>query len=121
VTVDGRQRVGQVGHVHLGQEPEFAQVHPEHRGTLPVGQPHRTQHGPVPAEAHQQVRPATELGRGDRYRRAVQPPDLVLDAEYLDAPAPRPAEHRGDRRRGVTPWVQHKTGRVHLTKPLSQS
>jgi hypothetical protein len=48
--VDGRQRVGQVRHVHLGQEPEFAQVDAEHRGVPPVRQPHRAQHRAVPAE-----------------------------------------------------------------------
>jgi hypothetical protein len=121
VTVDGRERVGQVRYVHFGQKAEFAQVHPEYGGALPVRQPHRAQHGPVPAEADQQVRPATELSRGDRDRSTVQPADLLLDAEDLDAPARRPVEHRGDRRRGVTPRVQHEAGRVHVSGLPSSS
>jgi hypothetical protein len=40
VLVDRGQRGGQLRHVHLGQEPQLAQVHPEHREPLPVGQPH---------------------------------------------------------------------------------
>jgi hypothetical protein len=113
VAVDGRERFGEVRHVHLGQEAELAQVHAEHRGAVPVGQPHRAQHGPVPAEADQQVGPAGELRRGHRDRRAVQPGDLLGDAEDLDPAFRRPAEDRGDGRGRVTLRMQHQTGGVH--------
>jgi hypothetical protein len=61
VGVDGGQGAGQVGHVHFGQEPQLAQVHPEHREPLPVGQPHGPQHGAVTAHADQQVGSLAQL------------------------------------------------------------
>jgi hypothetical protein len=80
VLIDGRQRVGQVGHVDLREEAKLAEVHAEDGRILPVGKPHRPQHRAISAEADHQVRAAAQLSRGNGFRGAVEPLDLGVDA-----------------------------------------
>jgi len=113
VLVDRGQRAGQVGHVHLGQEPQLAQVDPEHRERLPVGQPHGPQHGAVAAHADQQVRPLPQFVGGHRVGAAGQPGQLAVDAEDLDPALVGPVQHRGHRPAAVPLRVQHQPDDVH--------
>jgi hypothetical protein len=113
LAVDGRQRSGQVGNVDLGKEPEFAEVDPEDRGPLPVRQPHRPQHRPVPAQADQQVAAAAELLGRDRGRRAVQPPDLVPDPQDLSPVTGGPPQHCRYRFGRITSRMQDKPDGMH--------
>jgi hypothetical protein len=113
VPVDRGQRVRQVGHVHLGQEPQLAQVHPEHREPLPVGQPHGAQHGAVAAHADQQVGPLPQLLGGHRVGAASQPGQLAVDAEDLDPALIGPVQHRGHRPAAVPLRMQHQPHYVH--------
>src|SRR5580700_6376692 len=113
VAVDRGQRGGQVGHVHLGQEAQLAQVHPEHREPLPVGQPHGPQHGAVAAHADQQVGPLLQLLRGHRIGAAGQPGQLAVDAEDLDPALIGPVQHRGHRPAAVPFRMQHQPHDVH--------
>ena len=119
VVLDRGQRVGQVGHVDLGQEPELAQVHAEDRGALHVGDPHGAQHRAVAAQAHQQIRPLPELGGGHRLGGAGQPADLGVDAENLDVPAVGPLQDRPDCPGAVPLGVQHYADDVHALKVLN--
>jgi hypothetical protein len=93
VLVDRGQRGRQVGYVHLGQEAQLAQVHPEHREPLPVGQPHGAQHGAVPAHADQQVGALTQFLGGHRGGAAGQVGQFVVDAEDFDPALIGPVEH----------------------------
>jgi hypothetical protein len=111
--VDRGQRVGQFGHVHLSQEPQLAQVHPEHREPLPVGQPHGPQHGAVAAHADQQVGPLPQLLGGHGVSGAGQPGQLGVDAEDLDPALIGPVQHRGDRPAAVPVGMQHQPHDVH--------
>jgi hypothetical protein len=111
--VDRGQRVRQLGHVHLGQEPQLAQVHPEHREALPVGQPHGPQHGAVAAHADQQVSPLAHLLGGHRSGAAGQPGQLAVDAEDLDPALVGPVQHRGDRPAAVPLRMQHQPDDMH--------
>jgi hypothetical protein len=113
VLVDRGQRVGQLGHVHLGQEPQLAQVHPEHREPLPVGQPHGPQHGAVTAHADQQVGPLAQLLGGHRVGAAGQPGQFAVDAEDLDPALIGPVQHRGHRPAAVPLGMQHQPHNVH--------
>jgi hypothetical protein len=113
VPVDRGQRVGQVGHVHLGQEPQLAQVHPEHGEPLPVGQPHGPQHGAVAAHADQQVGPLAQLLGGHRAGAAGQPGQLAVDAEDLDPALIGPVQDRGHRSAAVPLRMQHQPHDVH--------
>jgi hypothetical protein len=113
VLVDRGQRAGQVGHVHLGQEPQLAQVHPEHREPLPVGQPHGAQHGAVAAHADQQVGPLAHLLGGHRVGAAGQPGQLAFDAENLDPALIGPVEHRGHRPAAVPFRMQQQAHHMH--------
>jgi hypothetical protein len=113
LAVDGRQRGGQLGHVDLGEESELAEVDPEHQGRLPVGQPHRPQHRPVPAQADHQVAATAKLARGDRRCRAVQPLDLLPDAKDMGLVPRRPAKHCLNRLGRITLRMQDKPDRVH--------
>ena len=116
VPVDRGQRVGQVGHVDLGQEAQLAQVHPEHREALAVGQPHRAQHRAVAAQADEQVRLLAHLLGGHRLGGAGQPAQLVDDAEDPDAPPVRPVEDRADRAAAVALGMQQQPHHVHGDK-----
>jgi hypothetical protein len=113
VLVDRGQRVGQVGHVHLGQEPQLAQVHPEHREPLPVGQPHGPQHGAVAAHADQQVGPLAQFLGGHRVGAAGQPGQLAVDAEDLDPALIGPVQYRGHRPAAVPLRMQHQPHDMH--------
>jgi hypothetical protein len=113
VLVDRGQRVGQGGHVHLGQEPQLTQVHPEHREPLPVGQPHGPQHRAVAAHADQQVGPLAQLLGGDRVGAAGQPGQFAVDAEDLDPALIGPVQHRGHRPAAVPLGMQHQPHNVH--------
>src|SRR5216683_7932481 len=113
LAIDGRQRARQARHVHLSQEPELPQIHAKDRRLLPVGQPHSPQHGPVSAEADEQVAAAAELLSGDRYRGAVQPADFRLEAHDRDLPAGGPAHHRIDRFRRITLGMQNQAYYMH--------
>jgi len=113
VRVDRGQRIGQVGHVHLGQEPQLAQVHPEHREPLPVGQPHSAQHGAVAAHADQQVGPLAHLLGGHRVGTAGQPGQLAVDAEDLDPALIGPVQHRGHRPAAVPFRMQQQPHHMH--------
>jgi len=113
VRVDRGQRAGQVGHVHLSQEPQLAQVHPEHREPLPVGQPHGAQHGAVAAHADQQVGPLAHLLGGHRIGAAGQPGQLALDAENLDPALIGPVQHRGHRPAAVPFRMQQQPHHMH--------
>ncbi len=118
VLVDGGQRVGQVGHVHLGQETQLAEVHAEYRGGLPVRQPHGAQHRAVSAEADQQVGTLAKLHRGHRHGGAVQPADFRFDAQNLGLVTRCPAQNGLHRFGGITLRVQHQADDVHQA-PLS--
>jgi hypothetical protein len=113
VPVDRGQRVGQVGHVYLGQEPQLAQVHAEHREPLPVGQPHGPQHGAVAAHADQQVSPVAQLLRGHRVGAAGQPGQLAVDTEDLNPALIGPVQHRGHRPAAVPLRMQHQPHDTH--------
>ena len=89
---DGVERGGQVGDVDLGQEPEFAQVHPEHGRAGAVDEAHGSQDGAVSAQADDQVRPPGELVAGNRDGGAAQAVDLLGQAEDGDVPSSRPTE-----------------------------
>jgi hypothetical protein len=114
MVVDGGKRAGQVGHIHLGQETELAEVHPQHRRALPVGQPHGAQHRAVPAETDHQVRAPAEFGGRDSDRGAVQPFDLRVDAQHLGTLARSPVQDGGHRRGGISRGVQDKANGLHL-------
>ena len=109
------KRVGQVGHVDLGQEAQLAQVDPEHRGPLPVGQPHGPQHRPVPAQADHQVRATAQFLGRDRDRATVQPHDLVVDAEDLGVALRGPVQDRVHGTLGVPLRMQDQSDGVHLS------
>jgi len=111
--VDRGQRVGQVGHVHLGQESQLAQVHSEHREPLPVGQPHGPQHGAVAAHADQQVGALPQFLGGHRIGAAGQPGQLAVDAEDLDPALVGPVQHRSHRPAAVPVGMQHQPHDVH--------
>jgi len=113
VAVDRGQRGGQVGHVHLGQEAQLAQVHPQHREPLPVGQPHGPQHGTVAAHANQQVGALPQFLGGHRSGRAGQLGQLAVDAEDLDPALIGPVQHRGHRPAAVSFRMQHQPYDVH--------
>jgi len=70
---------------------------------------------PSPPRLDHQVGPLAEFRWGTRDGRTVHAADLVSDAEYLDGPVRRPVEHRGDCRRGIALWMQHKSGRAHVS------
>jgi hypothetical protein len=113
VPVDRGQRVRQVGHINLGQEPQLAQVHPEYREPLPVGQPHGAQHGAVPAHADQQVGALTQLLGGHRGRAAGQVGQLAVDPEDLDPALIGPVEYRGHRPAAVPFRMQQQPDDAH--------
>jgi hypothetical protein len=113
VLVDRGQRGRQVRHVHLSQEPQLAQVHPEHREPLPVSQPHGAQHGAVPAHADQQVGALAQLLGGHRGGAAGQLGQLVVDPEDLDPALIGPVEHRGHRPAAVPFRMQQQPDDVH--------
>ena len=113
VLVDRGQRGRQVGHINLGQEPQLAQVHPEYREPLPVGQPHGAQHGAVPAHADQQVGTLAQLLGGHRDRAAGQVGQLAVDPENLDPALIGPVEYRGHRPAAVPFRMQQQPDDVH--------
>jgi hypothetical protein len=119
VLVDRGQRVGQLGYVHLGQEPQLAQVHPEHREPLPVGQPHGPQHSAVAAHTDQQVGPLAQLLGGHRVGAAGQPGQFAVDAEDLDPALIGPVQHRGHRPAAVPLGMQHQPHDMHALTLLA--
>jgi hypothetical protein len=113
VLVDRGQRGRQVGHINLGQESQLAQVHPEYREPLPVGQPHGAQHGAVPAHADQEVGAPAQLLGGHWGGAAGQLGQLVVDPEDLDPALIGPVEYRGHRPAAIPFRMQQQPDDVH--------
>ena len=88
----------EIGHIHLGQESEFAEIDAKYGDGVFAGQLHGPKDGAVATQRHQKIGSLRHFGFGYRHGSAVQPGDLLVQAHDGDLVPLGPGQdtvHRG--------------------------